>query len=1491
MNLTQKHATDKIFRLISTSLGISFPKTYLHPYFRYGSLLQARLRCTSNEKLVQYLFLNDRISNVDSAETSLSLIQTLPISLPRQRLRILLDIIMDHLLAESGEFLSIEFANTSGFTNTTEMISAACSLSIISYAILDHPAVLDSGKSKDLRNILDKLKYKLIQSVQVQHKNHAFLDGIYDSFSVFMGPLADLVSVKEQISNGVISMARGLGPEFWKSVNSLETQNDSDAEDAMEVDDEFGSQRSHVKQNTLADISHNEIAAANDTKAFCASLAAKICFLSVMASQKDNDDASGIQQFLLYLFSLRPYEFLACRPFIREWLGSQIPFSNDNACILLEYLGNKIIKHYEFERCEVSMCVCLEIMAGLTEMWTTTENAEVSEVGGELYDWFVDVALSHGLLSSEVHISISSMLQRVIKINPEYAKTRSGMIPSARTSLFQVLQEGNIKVKFQVGRNISEIFGLFVLSEHENILEDIISNLPSAIDWQEGIAIRLFVLGHLASCWHTLLRRCVYAIFEIPRHVPGSGAHARYCLTLVSRRLKLKDSKELFKLFASQIVYTWLETQSIKTMPYAIFGYGSLSDLLQDVQDEVVGQIIMRGRDDEARQMADEWDKPFSQLVESSFSKAAAYSIARDVAVPPTRDKQAPGAENRLRKILGKEKHNSYMIAQFPTILSLFYKTLDAVDDVEKAFQKRPSFESNYMCYKNITSDCVSGIPVPVNQQPSFKARYLIEEIEFLCRRTGYKLETMWTPELYTYVFRDLFDSIRTELGSLHACSVLRRIRVLISMAGSIALEMYPIEMALHCLRPYITNSQCASDAMGLARYLIEYGHTYLTEVPYFVAGFAVSTFTSMRSFLMSSQESTTQESQFKATMSKAHTFHTWLASYLDDYTSPLITNELGHSFRALVKASRNIRNRGNPRKGTYESDLLFEILEDERSGRSILNQPAQDLILGLLCHTFDIPLSFRDDIFGSDEQATLYAPTIWKICRRNSHGADYLLWIGRVLGRAYATNGIVSPEMILETHLQATQDVALDTTGTLERGSRSLILKLLHDVLSTDDPKEVGVAESILRSVVSKKDIIEFSLEWEQVLPSALMRSILWTQYQCPPPPVFFVTRDIRESAALNYKMPASIWIQDLCISLVNAATNDPLLSELPRILSRTKKHAEQMFPYILHIVLRQELEGHQSTRRAISDICSHFFRNCDESKIPHVTILIKAILYLRQQPLPLESTKEDRSGWLELDYRLAADAAAQCSMFKSALLFLDISYSEAAKASRRSSGVRFEEPTTLLLHIYRNIDEQDAFYGVQQPSTLSSMMNRLEYENAGYKSLSFRGAHYDSLIRLTKCPVEKDEQKMIRILDNLDLNGLSQSVLSKMVNTGPCLMESMLGTARKLEQWDVSVPKSSPSNTATIFEVFQGINNAVEFQDLVSTINTGILNSLKPLISGTITGSAIPATLSTLSVLVEIDEMLSSKNGEELQEIWSRFETRDQWKESARYSHMPII
>lgn len=1463
--------------LIYICTGRSYFPRQSHPISWFGPISQASLTCSRDHALIQYLLLADESSAPGSTGHKQgepwwsSKVARLGTQYYATDL-----LILNFCIAEIGSLrrdLSSLLSERTQLVNVDMMktVTFAC---IVGFAILSCTDMRDSHRVSELRQQVEGLRDAIGGFLSRQDCEQEVVDILLETISHCLSPLGTQGERKSSSHQFVSQMAPAISQALEQRRHTDPVGGSQNGVEAFDIDDSFHSQGSHARADPLeVEMPRDDVGSESNLITFRESLSVHI---HLLALEGDRDEAALSSVLADYLTTLRATEVLACRSVLRLVLSTH-NLGRADASRVLEYLGLEVLQSYEFERCEISMLVCLDVLTSLAGLWTVTTEDDLADKGAALYEWFITVALGKGISSSAVQIGITIMLQQLLIISPDYAKTLS--LPSVRTSHFFVLHEGSIPVKFYIAENISQVFSLFILKEHDAILEDIVSSLPSDRDWTEGIALRLLVLGRLAASWPTLLRRSVYHMFETPGHIPESSPYAKRCLLDVSLALSLPSPRALFKLFVSQLLYTWMESQPLRTIPYIIFGYSTLADMFSDVQDEIVGQVAMRMDEEQAQVLSEVLDLPFNELLAASFDRAMAYSLGRDISVPPSQTTKSSGAESHIRNRFSKEVYLELISSNFVRIVANLFKCMDQEEQVEKAFGRHKHAQSALRLLHQIRSTSASDNVLPANQRPSFRAKYIMDELEYLCRRTSFEVNLLWTPALFIFVFRRLLDTIHPALGSLHACSVIRRIRILVCVAGPTALKDYPLEMALHSLRPFLTDSQCAEDALGIFQYLLQNGKQHLEQTPSFLAGIALSTLASLRAFLNAAQESTTQESQHRATMSKAQKFHSWFSTYLISYNSPGISGPSERAFKAIVLSASNIRGEGNAVVGSHESTLLRELLEDQQSDRNLLNRASQDLVFRLLCKEFTKPANFRDDIFGEDQLAITYAVAVWRTCQRDVCGDGYLLWAARVLGRAYASTGSIDREMLLEAPFET-----FHTYTRGKSGSKSAILGVLCEELFRDERKQVGLAENCLQGILAKIGDAEESFDCSEVLPHSLMQALVWAPYSVPVERSFSPDLiSLEKSVSRSSDATVNHWIRNLTISLASTASQDAIIGALPPILFEVERLAKQVFPYILHVVLLKEHDGHQTSRRTLSSAFQEWFRSCDDMTIPHVKLLISAVLYLRNQPLPHETTSAERTLWLELDYGDCARAAAYCGMYKIALLFIEIYMSPMGRSSRRSSTVKMVEPTDILLSIFRNIDEPDSFYGVQQQSSLSSVMDRLDYENAGFKSLSFRGAHFDSQLRQhnSASVSHTHAQGLIKSLADLSLHGVSHFLLSnqRAIGSGQGTIEAMLQSARKLEQWDIPAPSIDKSEASTVFRALQCLNNYTDLESMITTLDSGLLDMINQLIGGRQTASALHSTLRTLAVLTEIDEVIVSNGSDQLDEAWQKLQSREAW------------
>jgi ataxia telangiectasia mutated family protein len=1244
------------------------------------------------------------------------------------------------------------------------------------------------------------------------------------------------------------------------------------------------------------DVSRCTVQAESSIAALRASCLTYLNLVSAITDSDSQDHSYLPTVFVDYITSLPENELLHSRQLVRSILNSGIHPSHNDCLNLLERLSEALIdpRAREYNTSEVANGMIVEVLIGTISVWDSNaadrEAQDLYENAKALYAYYVKDMEKGGVRQSPgLQNVIAVFLHGLLKHHPDFSRIHR--IPSVRTGLFELLSRGEMTVKYQVAERLPLIFEDFVLSEHDKILHDLDSSLPGEEGGLEGIAVRLLVLSKLASKWHTLLRSSVYRIFATAGSVEQASRHAHRCIQHVAQARGIVSSQKLFQLFAPQIIYTWLDRGDRKfaDIPFAIFGYATLADLLRDVESEAVGQAISRGLNDELDYLAKQLKTSTSDMLVKNIGKAAAYTISWDTCKGSVRDKAQPSYANLLKDLIGSGQYYDLIQKQFPLVLSCLFQTMDLEERIGKSLDKKPAFTPAAKTLMEMTNIGHSPQDLNIGIEPSFNAFYLPDQLERLCRRTGDDAVAFWSSSNYTYVMRTLLDRIHPALGSLYARSIIRKIRILVALAGPVAYEGYPLQMSLQSLRPFLTDIHCAEDTVGIMQYLFEHGSKYLQEHLSFVTGIGLSILISVRVFTGSAQDSTTQQSQYIATMNTANRFHSWLTEYLKSHAEAIISSERSSSIRAfksIITAASQVHAEGNSFRGSEESKLLLEILNDGRSGRKLLNKTSREVALNLLCQNFEPASTARDDVLGDDKDATDYASLVWESCQRGDVGDGYLLWTSRVLGRAYSACGEVKQSTTQSRHWSLSTRTSKEFTGKF---SREAIVKEVIDLFYSDERSEVSLAEdAVRRLIVRLPEKPEYHTEMFNTIPTAIGSAL--ALYISDDSVSVFTTppEGLEHAAAPTKDKPVTIWIRDLAVALCQVGAEDPILGALSGLLVGIEYMAERLFPYILHLVLLAEFNGERIVRGIISDATMSWLCSSNSSNTPYIRILIQSILYLRSQPVPNEITRVDRDQWLEIDHLKASQAATVCGMYRSALLFAEtFSGQPAMKSTSRRSSIMDPPPslpTDLQLSIYKNLNEPDSFYGVDRGSSLSAVLDRLDYEGDGVKTLLFRGARLDSQMRRQNEFESTDTRGTVKSLIMLNMNSITHSLLSndQFRDVGEDAVESTLHTARKLGQWDIKAPDMNHTEPSVLFKAFQGLHVAKNVDEAKENFNRQLLATMSFLTGSTTSSVPTNTRLRTLAALTEADEIVRANHPDHLLDIWERMRSREIWMQA---------
>jgi ataxia telangiectasia mutated family protein len=1257
--------------------------------------------------------------------------------------------------------------------------------------------------------------------------------------------------------------------------------------DTMDFDDDFESQIDTVsKYQHLKTFDRDHHSLWSEKSAFRISMAVALKFISSVSTQIDNVDTADVlpTEFLEYMINLPSSDL------IQGWqtiylILKQVTISHDNDMLhLLEHVTEAFLTDYSYNRHEVGLSACLDILRISPERWSKDPSIAYGHLSVQTYDWFLTMALKNNLISPKIVCKVVDLLFQ-LAIHQGTSFKPSDTAPALHDVILELLG-ADFLVRFHLAEKLPRLFEQFPLGEHENIFQGIFERMPLDPASTEGMVIRILVLSRIASRWHTLLRRGIYHIFEAAGKAEVTTAHARYCVDQVCSALSIQSPQDLFKFFVSQLLYTWLTEDKWESIPFRVFGYSSLEELLHDINDEVVGQALIHGGDNGLSKVSELTGKKIADLVSQQLAKAAAYSFAIDSQRRKTENNKGL-VEQELRGYLDPKRYSALVLAHYPRIIAILFSTLNSDEDLSfiKTVLKDKDASKIGMRLSDIRNFGCSSSYQYLDQQPRFSTRYLLNNIERLCRRAGRPYVSIWSESVYVYVLRYLLQTIQPALGSSHACSVLRKIRLLIAIAGKAAFQSYALEMTVHAVQPFLVDQQCANDAIGIVQYLLEPSVGQLTGRISFVSGFMVWSMVSLQQFSIVPQDSTTQENDYLDTLSKAETFGQWL---LDSWCANYITtveraqgpNDKLDRFKGLINRASSISKCDPTQISVCKADILMALLDDRRSESPLLTNSMQDPILALVCSTFEYAASTQNSVLGDSGDAVNFAPQLWEICITNpAIDKSFLLWSSKVVGRAQ--HSAARLELAIPTTNTSHKSVFIQQDNThveLEYHSTSIILQALLDVLFSTTRNEVGFAEQSLRFMLSNGEArTKLETHIGRDIPREYVAAFRLTT---PDPTMPFPTLPSKVMNLEHGTLPTDLtdWLKDMVVFYANKARNG-LLQSLTILLRGVGRLAIELLAPILHLLLAEGLAlGDPTFGEFVAKSFDTIFGLRDSSHVRISKVLVQALLYLREQPFDQQSTIQSSTKWLELDYIQVSRAAESCGMYTAALLFAEsapLTREASQPASRKRVSIKHTAtiPDDLLRSIYEDIDEPDSFYGVHQDSSLNSVMERLEYENDGYKSLLFNGARLDSQLRRHQVSSTHSGSGVVNALSQLNLNSIALAFQNSGIgNVGNQSLDQTLLTARKLEQWDVGAPDIRASDSAVLFKVFQGLHSASQDYELGAIIDNALVIELESALLKEPGSKALHSALRTISVLEEVSEVISCRNVGMIEGVWSK-------------------
>ena len=807
------------------------------------------------------------------------------------------------------------------------------------------------------------------------------------------------------------------------------------------------------------------------------------------------------------------------------------------------------------------------------------------------------------------------------------------------------------------------------------------------------------------------------------------------------------------------------------------------------------------------------------------------------------------------------------MRSNLPTIIAQILSSVQ-LDTVERGLDS-PEYKACLASLSEMKSLGSDDRPSPPGMQPNFKGRLLGYQMNSVCRRSGLNYRELFSAARVTLIARALLDSVHTAMGSQHTCSVLRRLRVLIALSRESVMQGYPLEMLLQVTRSFVPDNLCTDDAIGILRYMFQHGKTYLTQTPAMFAATGMLTLLSLKSYLELKPKSLTQESQYRATVSSVQAFHQWVAQYMIDNVAAL-PDKIQSRLRKMVEVCREASFPFTLDADQPATTLIIMLLEDDVSSSPVFDDVHRGEMLTALLSKANGPSSMTDEALADSMHALKHASRIWKLAVSSHQNVEVAAWLGRVLGRAYAASGRI--DMITDgvsSHHTLTN--ISESSGV--QASQSAIIKVLVRLLRSNDISAAACAEKSIGMTLARLSDQASPIAYEHYFPPEIIEALAPAdgskEASRKSPASLRARADVLTQWAEQIAEAADYddWSKRFASFLVRYAEEDPIAGSVLDLTQSIEGLAVETFPFLLHMALQADQQGTQKLRTPLSGVFSDLYTSRTEQAIPKIRLVIQSLIYLLSQPVPQEHTRVDRQAWLDIDYVVAAEGASYCGLPAASLFLLELTGGQnrqgSTRPSRRSSAaiVKAAAPASeqLLLDIFQNVDDPDAFYGVDRAPDFSSVLDRADHEGDGPKSLMFHSARLDAFKRSSGPEADEGSFGVSKALAMLDLNSITLSLLDKKAMTNRDLSATALNAARKLAQWDVVAPTALDTDSGLLFDVQATLRNSFRPDILKSQLNNAFSSTIEHLKRADLNANLSSSALQTLASLTDMAEIVT--------------------------------
>ena len=1080
--------------------------------------------------------------------------------------------------------------------------------------------------------------------------------------------------------------------------------------------------------------------------------------------------------------------------------------------ILLASFKAGIASTYDWGGNEMTVNLAMALISSFcSRAETFDEGSAIAGAVMQLYRWTIKVVVNRELSSAYARIRVAKLLREVSKFDIEYGKEakpecRAGML------LIKLFQDLDVRVKFELAEHSKSIFLQFPFVDRIHVYRDMVENLESDETCFEGFALRAYTLMQLAFASDDIRRAAMVNLLELGKFV-SSKLIVHSCFKYIADRLYMGQLDALFLQNRSQFLYSWIDfEEDLFEFPFHVFGFSDFDSWSSSIKDELISQLVNAGRWDDASTVFK--SNRFEDVLVSCLPRIISYFYLKDPPVSEQGNSLSADVPNQCKAALGADLYASILTSRFALSLAVIVERLDDKSVTAEALDSL-GFGAASATFSAI------GLPDPGStypeaSQPSFAIRKVLTAIEYLQRALNVPPQQVWTTPNTVFVLRQLFNQGLATSDTTVAHSFLRRVAFVLCLAGDAICEGYPLEMLFFNVRNFLDRASIRQGAIQIIKYLFSCGTNYLAAHPdrlrYVVAVLLPS---------IQPLHAGANDVNFGAEV------YNWLEAHL----------------RTILPGQSNLR----------ATTLLLELVNERYTAEVIsAGQIVENVIVedeGLWCgpdaRYFALNLlSVKSNVFQEPLLTLRYLVTYFlSSAQITTYPAASKIWLGLALGRISRETNFLQPE-----YKSKQKSHEIKKLGDTEISSTNAVVEHMLRFMRIDSTI-AGMLEQALREVLSTSTFrIPQRFGVDQVIVKYLSSPYLESNPCFHPSLILPPPSNIDAWTILNRTF--TTWFKSLACSIAQHLQN-PLFKSIVTSIDASMEFCRTIFPYLI-----DEYRSQKGYDGSITEIFNTILRIADTVDQGYSRLIIQIILFLRDHT-PKAKTYKYQPLVDEIDYLHAANAAVACKMYKTGLMFLELS----GKQESRSTQLLAER---IISEIYRNVDDPDMTYALSKSINRSwnQLLEVYTLHHDRERVNGLRRARLRGKVELGINPSFEDED-FRAVTDQIRANGFPLKAegiaLPSDTNENGESSINLYKSAWRLGNWDLPPLAGSEETDTLIYTVLFHLGQTTAPETFFSILDSAIIQVVEGLFLGLNSAGYARASL-CLSMFADITDLFSN-------------------------------